>query len=680
MRDHARLRKMVSTVATRLPLGVGRHVREYVQTRADLAWVRTELDRARQHASANRYLRQRAELADRLLTGERLEDAVAATVRLHLEGANAAPALSLAQALQTAPATRVSGLVGAALVANAMGLPELAWASFREVPTPVWRRLAPQEFFRTAFMVDRTAALQELRHILEDAPDDISPRGWLGLVRAAFGAREERLAAEAFQLAESSARRDPGAWAETNMERDWLRPWITNVLRPPAPPKAPPDHTCLAIFDYKQPDWSTTSRNIGDWVQTLASLGHLVRHRNVRFHGSTDVLSVLDTLRDRLRPELRLNTNTRDVSVVPVHRDASSYCPIPPNTWAITFGWFMHGMFGRHDFPLHPHLRPIFISFHCNRQAILSPEAIQYLCAHGPVGCRDWTTVGLLLSAGVPAFFSGCLTTTLDAIFPDLDSQRHPRADAPVAYVDVKAADGGEFITHTDQRVVHDTLGANLHRALELMEAYRSRYSVIVTSRLHCYLPCRSIGAAVRFAPRNPADIRYSGIVDTTDAEFAAIQQGIYTKLAAVLEAMLAGRPEAEVYEIWRDVCADDVAKARARRLTVARIPPPSFDVKAACELVRAREVTTKRTVSSTTGPAVDVALALDGNLKETMNVVVNAMVERCSRPLHLWVLCRDHTSDDFSRFAALFPEVSVTWLPCDEIDYGPSSTTGHAS
>ena len=139
-----------------------------------------------------------------------------------------------------------------------------------------------------------------------------------------------------------------------------------------------------------------------------------------------------------------------------------------------------------------------------------------------------------------------------------------------------------------------------------------------------------------------------------------------------MLEAILSGRAEEEVYAIWRDICAEDVAKARARRASVVRIAPPSFDVMTACERVRAREVTSEMTVPARHGTEVDVALALDGNLKEAMKIVVNAMVEGCSRPLHLWVLCRDHTPEDFSRFSRVFPEVRVTWLPCDDIDYGP--------
>ena len=83
------------------------------------------------------------------------------------------------------------------------------------------------------------------------------------------------------------------------------------------------------------------------------------------------------------------------------------------------FGWHMHPLFDlRYDFPYHPNIRPLFFSFHVNRLDMLTDEAQDYLRRYGPVGCRDWTTVYLLLSAGIDAFFTGCLTTTVDALFP----------------------------------------------------------------------------------------------------------------------------------------------------------------------------------------------------------------------------------------------------------------------
>lgn len=202
------------------------------------------------------------------------------------------------------------------------------------------------------------------------------------------------------------------------------------------------------------------------------------------------------------------------------------------------------------------------------------------------------------------------------------------------------------------------------------METYRRRYSAVVTSRLHCYLPVRSLGVPVEFNPRRKSDLRFNGLAQLGEAEFAAMREGILGKLAPVMAAILAGRSEEEVYATWREVCAEDVAAAHARRASVPAMPPPSFDVAAACQQIRDGEVATgpKRPA----GAEVHVSLALDGNLKAQLNVVVQALVDNGSRPLHLWILCRDHGPEDFESFAAKFPEVRVSWLPCDRVDYGP--------
>ena len=147
-------------------------------------------------------------------------------------------------------------------------------------------------------------------------------------------------------------------------------------------------------------------------------------------------MALLERLAARTRPELALEAVDADLDVLTIHRDASMYQTIPEGTWTLCFGWFMHPLFRmRYGFPLHDALRPLFVSFHCNKRDLLTDDAIAYLRRYGPVGCRDWTTVYLLLSAGVPAFFSGCLTTTVSTTFPPLDER--PSDDAPVGYVDV---------------------------------------------------------------------------------------------------------------------------------------------------------------------------------------------------------------------------------------------------
>lgn len=76
-------------------------------------------------------------------------------------------------------------------------------------------------------------------------------------------------------------------------------------------------------------------------------------------------------------------------------------------------GWFMHDA---DKWPPKNNILPLFISFHINSVAknkMLSENSIEYLKKHAPIGCRDQGTVNLLKDKGVNAYFSGCLTLTL---------------------------------------------------------------------------------------------------------------------------------------------------------------------------------------------------------------------------------------------------------------------------
>lgn len=80
-------------------------------------------------------------------------------------------------------------------------------------------------------------------------------------------------------------------------------------------------------------------------------------------------------------------------------------------------GWFMHHPM---HFPPAEHIHPLFVSFHMNPNAakeMLSDKTITYLKRYAPIGCRDYGTVDLLESVGVPAFYTGCLTLTLGRSF-----------------------------------------------------------------------------------------------------------------------------------------------------------------------------------------------------------------------------------------------------------------------
>ena len=205
----------------------------------------------------------------------------------------------------------------------------------------------------------------------------------------------------------------------------------------------------------------------------------------------------------------------------------------------------MHALFGmRHGFPLHRNLRPIFVSFHCNKRDLLTPEAIDYLKRYGPVGCRDWTTVDLLLSLGVPAFFSGCLTTTIDTVFPDREppagatrrsptsTSRRRRARAapwPTATATTPSA-RRPFVANVDARA----------RAARDLPARAPR-------RRHLAAALLPAGPLDRRRRRVPAEeplghpLRRADRTSTTTA-FAAMRDGLLGKLEQVFGAILAGR------------------------------------------------------------------------------------------------------------------------------------------
>jgi hypothetical protein len=483
-----------------------------------------------------------------------------------------------------------------------------------------WARGNPREHVRAGLADAPAQTLAEIRALVADDPPGVPPESWYEILTAVFGYGDQELARAVFAVFD----RRVGDDSPLRLERDSLRDWVAADAGSPTAPS--PGRRTVAVMDYGHPGVHRASANIGDHIQSIAALGHLVRHRGVRLHGEGPLVELLNTLGERVRPERRRDGVATDLEVITVHRDASMYQPIPLDTWVLCFGWYMHALFElRHGFPLHRNLQPIFVSFHCNKRALLTPEAIEYLKRHGPVGCRDWTTVYLLLSAGVPAFFSGCVTTTIDTVFPDAPA---PPAGAPVAHVDVP---GEPHYAHSDRAVRRRPFVENMRNALDLLETYRREHSAVVTSRLHCYLPLRSIGVPVEFRPNNRADIRFDGLLDIDDAAFGAIRDGLLQKLERVHEAILGGRREDEVYALWRDLNAADVEAARerlARPLSLPSADPAPHVARAVA-----------RTRGAPPADAVHVAAPLAKGGGDALVRQVAAL--RSSRPLHVWVLAR---------------------------------------
>ena len=359
-------------------------------------------------------------------------------------------------------------------MAYRQGYVELAWSLLREAPRDIWTRHAAAEYARSGLAEAPGEALAEIRRLAAEDPPELRAKFWYDVLGPVFGMGASEEARVVFAIFDRHASEDDHVWPAAAKHRDWMREWV--AADPDSPTAPATGRRTFAVLDYGHPSATRASANIGDHVQSIAALGHLVRHDNVRLHGDEQLVGLLERLRERTRPERRRHDVEADLEVITAHRDASIYQAIPEDTWTLAFGWYMHPLFNfRHAFPLHRNLRPIFVSFHCNKRSLLTPEAVEYLKRYGPVGCRDWTTVYLLLSLGVPAFFSGCLTTTIDAVFPDLEAG--PPAGAPIGYVDApenEVPEGAVTYRHSSEEVRQRSFVDNTRRALELLDTYRS--------------------------------------------------------------------------------------------------------------------------------------------------------------------------------------------------------------
>ncbi|MGZ8647247.1 MAG: hypothetical protein ACXW08_01190 [Solirubrobacteraceae bacterium] len=606
----------------------------------------------------------REALVRALARGHSVEQAVLNQVRALLSAEEYDTVQSLAESLQRRPETETLGNLAGGMAAFRRGYPELAWEHLRRVPRNAWASHAAAEYVRAGLAVAPDETLAEIRRLVADDPPQVRARRWFEILAPVYGFGAEELARDVFAIFDRHVREGHGGWPQAETHRDWLRPWVAASANSPTAPRPAGDRPMFAIMDYGHPSARKASANIGDHIQTIAALGHLVRHQNVRLHGREDLVDLLRQLQGRTRPELQRTDVDADLEVRTVHRDASMYEAIPEGTWVLCFGWFMHALFKmRHGFPLHENLRPVFVSFHCNKRELLTPEAVAYLKRYGPVGCRDWTTVYLLLSIGVPAFFSGCLTTTINTVFPDLADQ--PASDAPVAYVDAlgQVPEGAVTYRHSDGEVRRRSFVANIYEGLELLETYRRRHRGIVTSRLHCYLPTRSLGMNVDFRPRNRADVRFDGLIDISDAAFDGIREGLVDKLGQVFAAILGGRPEDEVYALWREITAADVAFAEERRRSEIRLPPVAADIDG--QVAQAVAQTVRREVPDpAAGEPVQVAVILSRGGGLSLSALIDSLLEHTSRPLDVSVLALPGTNAMKRRLGERFPQIGYRWVP----------------
>lgn len=187
-------------------------------------------------------------------------------------------------------------------------------------------------------------------------------------------------------------------------------------------------------------------------------------------------------------------------------------------------GWFM---WEKYSWPPARCLIPKFISFHywIGENSLASPAKEQfitglgadYLNAYGPIGCRDQFTVDLMRRNGVEAYFSGCVTLTLPNM-PKIEAEEEYAClvdlDDDIERQARKELEGTGFAVITRTHKVDyyhgnaDVSWDDRFRAVEALLMDYQNAKLVVTSRLHCALPCLAMGVPVLLVSRKENDDR----------------------------------------------------------------------------------------------------------------------------------------------------------------------------
>ena len=203
-------------------------------------------------------------------------------------------------------------------------------------------------------------------------------------------------------------------------------------------------------------------------------------------------------------------------------------------TKILVHGWFTHNP--ENWPPVNNNIDPLFISFHISdswgssAEKMTNSASIKYYKEHEPIGCRDYNTLRLLEAKGVDSYFSGCITLTLKNRFKSrtnkiyfVDVDKKARSLIPE-----KEKDNVIFLSHvgrlyqTHRREWFRSLLRSRHlrnryvqyrfnKAQEVIDLY-AQAKLVVTSRLHCALPCLAFGTPLIFILKDPHDPRLEGL------------------------------------------------------------------------------------------------------------------------------------------------------------------------
>jgi hypothetical protein len=179
----------------------------------------------------------------------------------------------------------------------------------------------------------------------------------------------------------------------------------------------------------------------------------------------------------------------------------------------------MNGYFlGMCDWPPADVLEPFFYAFHVTPGSVAkvcSSEGLAYLRRHEPIGCRDRGTMELLRSHGVEAYYSKCITLTLprrEAAPAEGKVFMVGLSKCAVKAVPKSLRKRAVVVDQAKLRLPSLTPGIKETLAQHLLDTYAGTASLVITSKIHCAMPCIAMGIPVVFLydRKKQADYRVS--------------------------------------------------------------------------------------------------------------------------------------------------------------------------
>jgi lipopolysaccharide biosynthesis glycosyltransferase len=581
---------------------------------------------------------------------------------------------AFAHALSEQQTTQKIGLLCSSIMAAKERLPLAALAGFKTLPKEYVLQYAPCEYLDVLLGTENN----EWRIIANDILNNQQSHNGETLLEVAkiLAGRGKWNLSERFVKMAALAGKTLGA--QEQAELNWmLEEYGRRGVQNGNDSNISSTSISIGVLDYKMLDYTRTSSNLGDYIQTLAMMTNFLRFQNVKYLSkNSELTSFISKMATQIRPAFVTESPKSTVHLQLINRDSGSAQVFTNPVWTVAFGWFMHPTFRNFfDFPFADGVRPIFISFHINNRSMLTPKVVEYLKQYSPIGCRDWSTVYVLREFGVPAFFSGCITTTLGKLFPDLDTEENREK---AAFVDCRPRPGEVspeehcVFTHAENNVRENPFLPNLQAAYDVLGKYR-QFRRIVSSRLHCYLPCRALGLEVDFRPQNKADVRFEGLLDLNEAEFNKIRIGIEEKLQAVFSKILSSASEEEVYSEWHRVCQQDLKYADEYCTKYSFLKTSISNLKKVC-----RDLTSSAShfisIQSDSFSAIPVAFACDANLADILPVVLESAWRNTSRRIHFHILTRGLLNKYHQKLKNEFAEFAdLSFYPFDVVDYGQS-------